>query len=290
MQCLRRIKLASPNECYYGKIYPKGLTVSCDSCHACKERRIDAWSHRMREEQKRHDQVWFVTFTYANGNITRSPNGYLSLDKKDIKNWRNRVYRYREKNGLTSPWKYYLAGEYGTKFARPHYHAIIFGLLPGTIYATWGLGRVDIRHVNNNRIGYVCKYIDKDFKQHSPRDDRVRNFSLMSKEIGLNYVENEQVRKYHKSDITNIAISQNGYKKPLCRYYRNKIYNDKEKHRQAIWMEKKKAIIEKRERERVKLIYGEKMTYEEWKLWETLGKLRKRDRKVRNWTIRNSID
>ena len=135
---------------------------------------------------------------------------------------------------VKTPIKYYMCGEYGTQNWRPHYHAIIFNVLDKDNFAkAWQYGNVVVGSVTSDSIAYTLKYIDKDKRVpvHS-RDDRLKEFSLMSKKLGDNYVD--KFAKYHKSDYLNryYLTRPNGVKVPMPRYYRDKIFSDEEKDHQ----------------------------------------------------------
>jgi hypothetical protein len=87
--------------------------------------------------------------------------------------------------------------------------------------------------VSGDSIAYTCKYIDK--QKRIPlhiNDDRVPEFSLMSRKLGENYL-NKQNIAWHKSDITrNYIVKEGGFKIALPRYYRERIYNSLEKSAQ----------------------------------------------------------
>jgi hypothetical protein len=75
-------------------------------------------------------------------------------------------------------------------------------------------------------------------------DDRQKEFSLMSKGLGSNYLT-EQMINWHKADITKrMYVPMKDNKKiAMPRYYKDKIYNEAEKQRVAI------AIMEMAEKQ-----------------------------------------
>jgi len=128
--------------------------------------------------------------------------------------------------------RYYACGEYGGGIgARPHYHAIIFNAPDDAIFDAWKLdgkaiGKVDIGDVSGDSIAYTMKYIDKDAVVRGRRDDdRVPEFSLMSKGLGSNYVT-PSVVKYHKADVSrNYLTKDGGDVIAMPRYYRERIFD-----------------------------------------------------------------
>lgn len=125
--------------------------------------------------------------------------------------------------------KYYLCGEYGSTTKRPHYHAIIFNVPDWSyIEKAWQMGAIHYGDsVNEAAIGYTLKYMDKPKKipMHQ-NDDREKEFSLMSKGLGKNYIT-EATIKYHHSDLVNrvYLTVADGKKVSMPRYYKEKIYH-----------------------------------------------------------------
>lgn len=90
--------------------------VPCGSCGECRLSRARSWATRCVHEATQWKQSSFITLTYK----TTPPGNSLCPDDT-----RNFIRRLRKK--LKTPFKYFLVGEYGDNFDRPHYHALIFG-------------------------------------------------------------------------------------------------------------------------------------------------------------------
>ena len=111
------------------KILRDPIEIPCGKCFGCRLKRARDWSTRMMLESEYHDESWFVTLTYDNNHLPM--NEYVDEDgcvcekstlrKRDLQLFWKRL---RKKQDI----RYYACGEYGTRTARPHYHAIIFGL------------------------------------------------------------------------------------------------------------------------------------------------------------------
>lgn len=91
------------------------------------------WADRCIAEATRHKSSYFVTFTYNDDNLPIrefiDDNGEfkpsMTLVKEDFQKLMKRIRKnYQYDNKL----RFFMAGEYGSQSARPHYHAIIFGL------------------------------------------------------------------------------------------------------------------------------------------------------------------
>lgn len=166
----------------------------------------------------------------------------MTLQKKPLQDYFKRLRKEMVKqSGLFQtdytksilPLKYYAVGEYGTHKKRPHYHIIAFNTNKAAIEQAWKLnniplGDIHIGDTTDASIGYTLKYISKpgQIPQHK-NDDRLPEFSLMSKGLGKNYLT-PQMKKWHKKDLLNRAYcALPGDKKiKMPRYYKQQIYND----------------------------------------------------------------
>lgn len=213
-----------------------GIPVPCGKCAPCKIRRVNEWVFRiMWEEENNATSSHFITLTYDTAHVPLTNNGFLSLRKKHLQDFFKRLRKNTRIKGI----KYYACGEYGSKTTRPHYHAIVFNCPDPQEYASaWTVdgsqfGGVDVGDVTSDSIAYCLKYIDKEsFREkryrHS-RDDREKEFPLMSHGLGKGYVENPSVRAYHKRDLSrNYVTSKNGYRVAMPRYYRLKLFDESE--------------------------------------------------------------
>ena len=131
--------------------------------------------------------------------------------------------------------KYYAVGEYGTRTKRPHYHAIMFNLpqdwivKPQKLLDTWSHGHIDIGSSQMASIHYVTGYIQKGrWEPEADYDDRIPEFPLMSKKMGLNHLTPQMI-KYYKSRLQPFVTMEGGIKMPMPRYFRDKIYTKTER-------------------------------------------------------------
>lgn len=204
--------------------------VPCGKCPPCRSRRASGWSFRLMQQDKISDSSHFITLTYDTNKVPIRMPGLMSLNKRDVQLFFKRL---RKENDPNKKIKYFVAGEYGSKTYRPHYHAIIFNAQISTIQPAWGLGQIHYGTVSGSSIGYTLKYMCKENK-HSPPfgewDDREPEFQLMSKGLGVNYLS-ENINKWHKSDLENRMYCplEDGKKIAMPRYYKDKLYDDDER-------------------------------------------------------------
>jgi hypothetical protein len=197
------------------------------------------------QEYKISESAHFITLTYDTLKVPITKKGYMNLDKRDLQLFFKRL---RKRHGKNSKIRYYACGEYGSKTFRPHYHIILFGANINFISPAWDLGHVHYGQVTEASTGYTLKYINKEKKipMHI-NDDRQREFSLMSKGLGKNYMSKKMV-KWHKNDLENrfYCNLEDGKKIAMPRYYKDKIYTEMERKRVAFFTRQKmeKQIIE----------------------------------------------
>lgn len=221
------------------------LPVPCGKCPACKTRRVNEWVFRLMWEEERNSfSSHFVTLTYDTAHVPLSPYGFMTLRKSDFQNFMKRLrkidtdFRGREAVKLL-PLKYYACGEYGSTYSRPHYHAIILNCQNPDWYAqAWSLdgvqfGNVDVGTCTTDSVAYCLKYIDKN--NHTKRavrharDDREFEFPLMSKGLGQSYVQSDSIKAYHQADLSrNYLTKRGGYRVAMPRYYREKLFSEKD--------------------------------------------------------------
>lgn len=228
----------------------KGETIPlpCGKCFNCQKSKVSAWSFRLSKEAERCTSAFFVTLTYNTSFVPLSPHGFMTLCKQDLQNFFKRLRKTQE-----TKLKYYACGEYGTKSNRPHYHIILFNcelknlVSPKEVVAVesglielngqtpmtcpkWPQGQITIGQLTDASAAYTLKYINKGrWRPKHQNDDRQREFPLMSKKLGDNYLTPQMV-KWHKEDPNNrLHVPLKGGKKAVMpRYYRDKIYNKEE--------------------------------------------------------------
>ena len=197
------------------------LEVPCGKCHECLASRRQEWTIRIKEELKDHTDAQFITLTYSDENLVEG-RFMATLVKKDLQNWFKRLRKH------ISPIKirYYAVGEYGTKTLRPHYHVILFGMpykyiTDGILEKTWKEGHVHVGEVSPSSIHYVTKYhVNKNIDVVGSEP----SFALMSRKPAIGYSYIDRMRDRHE-DLDRCYYQDKGFKRPLPRYYRDKLYS-----------------------------------------------------------------
>ena len=160
------IKFYNP---YKDNRHHKGIQIPCRQCTGCRSEYSRQWAMRILHESSLYTNNIFITLTYDAEHLPE----YGTLVKKHFQDFMKRLRKKYNKKKI----RYYQCGEYGEKFGRPHYHAIIFNhtfpdmkRVPGKhkdLYTSeilkkiWKKGHVSIGTVNFETAAYVANYVQK---------------------------------------------------------------------------------------------------------------------------------
>lgn len=146
------------------------VELPCGQCIGCKLERSRQWAIRCVHEASLHDENCFITMTYAPKHLPYDGSLNVSHFQKFMKRFRKKYF--------DRTIRFFHCGEYGEKFARPHYHACIFGFdFPDREYLRerngekyyrsqilndlWQLGECIVGDVTFESAAYVARYITK---------------------------------------------------------------------------------------------------------------------------------
>lgn len=145
------------------------LHVPCGQCFGCRTDQAGETATKLRHELRYHERAAFVTLTYADEHLP----ALGSLQYADVQAAHHRIRK------ALGPFRFYVAGEYGERTQRAHWHGLYFGVdfergeprgksEAGTVcYESpqlaelWGKGFVTVGDVNDKSIGYVARYCTK---------------------------------------------------------------------------------------------------------------------------------
>lgn len=145
----------------YVDIQTEPIKVWCGKCWQCLNARVNSYIGRGLAEASVSDWTVTLTLTYAD----RDDGADIYLDQLHAQNF---IRSLRKRGHLI---RYLIAGEYGKKKGRAHFHCVLFGQgLPpeipqkemcsidawphGYVFADWNADEASLR--------YVCKYLLKD--------------------------------------------------------------------------------------------------------------------------------
>ena len=144
--------------------------------------------------------------------------------------------------------KYYAVGEYGGKTLRPHYHMVIFNADVNLFERSWALenktiGQIHVGTITEASIGYTLKYISKASKiPLHKNDDRQKEFSLMSKGLGSNYLTKTWYNGT-KTTQKNVYVPLLTEKKRLCRAITKRRYSTNTRRKNSLSLSEESEFI-----------------------------------------------
>lgn len=222
------------------------LQLPCGKCIECRLEYARTWAVRASHEASVHRNSIFLTLTFNDEQI-----GANKLDYREFQ-----LFIKKLRNHYVTKFSYMVAGEYGDKTGRKHYHAIIFGLVPDdyvslrtdnnghTIYKSptieklWGHGLTEYGSVTFESCSYVARYCLK--KKGDKDTDPIFKTSRHTA-IGKSWLE----KNYLDIFKTGVCITRDGFKVKIPRYYekwceknypelfRNYIMNLKQKNKEC---------------------------------------------------------
>jgi len=198
----------------------KTLSLPCGQCVGCRLERSRQWAIRCMHEAQMHTQNCFITLTYDDNHLPSD----RSLHYRDFQLFIKRLRKRYSGRRI----RYYMAGEYGENFGRPHWHACIFGLdfddkklwkrtsANSQLYRSadlellWPFGYSSIGDVTFESAAYVARYIMKKvtgknaaehYQEIDPDTGEITNrtpeFTKMSLKPGIGY----EWYKQYTSDV-----------------------------------------------------------------------------------------
>lgn len=228
------------------KLWPpldkENLALPCGNCIGCKAARANQWAKRCAHEAKNWTNNIFVTLTYDNEHLP--PGGYL--DAAELQRFFKRLRRDRERNreAYSSDHRhrisYFACGEYGEKYERPHYHALIFntdfadkyktGVRKGhtifhsdTLAKNWTHGKTEVGYATPAAANYIAQYAMKrlgkgDFDP-ATGEYKPAPFLRMSTRPAIGYAWLDKF----KDDLQNGYLVDQGKKTAVPRTYLNRL-------------------------------------------------------------------
>lgn len=182
------------------------MEVPCGQCIGCRLERSRQWAMRCVHEASMYERNCFITLTYDNEFV---PLGD-SLDKSAFPRFMKRL---RKAHGAGA--RYYMCGEYGDNYGRPHYHACLFNFdfvdktlfkvdgekrlyISDSLRKLWPFGFSIIGDVTFDSAAYVARYVMKKITGDMADDHylsvdpntgemfrRVPEFTTMSRRPGI---------------------------------------------------------------------------------------------------------
>ena len=173
------------------------ISVPCGTCIGCRLERSRQWSIRCIHEASLYSSNCFITLTYSDDYLPQ--DGSLDLDA-----FQRFMKRLRKRFG--SGIRFFHCGEYGEKFSRPHYHALLFNFdfpdkkewrksdLGDQVWRSdaleelWPYGQSEIGELTAAAAAYVARYVTKKVtgrQAHEHYQGRKPEYVTMSRRPGI---------------------------------------------------------------------------------------------------------
>lgn len=239
------------------------IPAKCGNCIECRKEKQREWRVRL-EEELRSRYGYFTT-------LTISPEGIREIEEKTGLKWEEnpneiatkslRLFLERVRKETGKSIKHWCVTELGEKRDRIHLHGIFFGQKTAALIRKhWKYGFVFIGDYCNSRsVNYMTKYMLKVDIKHP----EFKQIVLASPGIGAGYMDRLDYL-WQKQNYKNINVAtytfRNGTKMAMPKYYKNKIFTEKEK--EVMWINNlNRGLL---------WIYGEKVKADDWKTIDNL--------------------
>lgn len=241
------------------------IPVKCGCCIECRKEKQREWRVRL-EEELRSNFGYFVTLTIAPEqikNIETDTGLKWEENPNEIATRALRLFLERARKDTGKSIRHWCVTELGETGNRIHLHGIFFGQKSAELIRKhWKYGFVFIGSFCNSRsVNYMTKYMLKVDVKHPT----FKQIVLASKGIGNGYLDRLDYL-WQKQNYKNINVAtytfRNGTKMAMPKYYKNKIFTEKE--REKMWINNlNRGLL---------WIYGEKVKADDW---HTIDNLRK---------------
>lgn len=145
------------------------MKLSCGQCVGCRLARSAQWAARCVHESSLYENNCFITLTYSDEHLPAN----RSLTFRHFQLFMKRL-RKEYGDGI----RFFHCGEYGEKFGRPHYHALLFNFdfpdrvlfkvtnghrlyTSESLSALWPYGLCSVGDITFESAAYVARYIMK---------------------------------------------------------------------------------------------------------------------------------
>lgn len=239
------------------------IPTKCGCCIECRKEKQREWRVRL-EEELRSNYGYFIT-------LTISPEEIKNLEEKTGLNWKEnpneiaskglRLFLERVRKNTGKSMRHWCVTELGEDNNRIHLHGIFFGQRSAELIKKhWKYGFIFIgQYCNSRSVNYMTKYMLKVDIKHP----EFKQIVLASPGIGAGYMDRLdylwQKQNYKKIEVATYTF-RNGTKMTMPKYYKDKIFSEREK--EVMWINNlNRGLL---------WIYGEKVKANDWKTIDNL--------------------
>ena len=283
----RYVTIEKKDGSQYTPLY--NVAVKCGKCYQCVITKANDFAFRTWAESRYHDNKCFATLTYDPKHLPRSKRRFPTLLREHLRDFVKRLRYYNDGERIY----FFACGEYGSNTFRPHYHICVMGLKDNElIRLAWTMGHVHIDRLTPRSAAYTAKYMQKDKKiPMFKHDDRLPEFHMIGDRLGESYTKDLNVIQYHrcKSNFNKLEVYFNDRFIQMPKYIREKIFPSSiERSLQTNHILSEIADSETKEAERVKKLYGDKISYKDYKFINQVNNIPNKFKHY-NYVKRNKI-
>lgn len=238
MRCFHPITMTREVENALGHKHKRTYTFPCGKCLACLRRYANEWAFRAMCEAETSKAVHFLTLTYEDENLPLSVLDRPTLRFDDVDKW---LKRFRH---LVPPLRYFMCGEYGDKFGRPHYHLISYfpedvtqDFLESALAESWPFGHAHVDpYVGAPQAKYVAKYLLKkkmlDYRDCEPAQARMSRMPGLGRQWCKDNIE---VLRKIRDNRQLVIHDYQGTPYPIPRFIKKFCYSDQDRERLSLY-------------------------------------------------------
>lgn len=262
-----KVKIIGPEEFYELENrknpikFEEIFNLPCGKCIGCRLDYAREWANRCMLEAKQYEFNEMLTLTYDEENlpittteeVAEGVKIYATLVKKDVQDFLKRLRQHWLREYNWQGIRFYMCGEYGEKFGRPHYHILLFNfpvydkeflttnkkgfdqMTSKTIEKLWGKGRISLCPVTWETCSYVARYIMKkqtgnEIAKSMEERGQIQEYVCMSRNPGIakDYFDKHKNEIYLTDEI--FLSTNKGIQKVKPSRYFDKLY-DLEDHK-----------------------------------------------------------
>lgn len=149
--------------------HARPVSVQCNHCVGCYLERARQWAMRCTDEASVWPENSFITLTFDPKSLIKRGRG---LDHRDWVLFMKRLRKFTGNDAI----RFFMCGEYGEKFGRPHYHGLLFNLgfpdrkylkttksgekiyTSSSLQMNWPYGYSSVGDVTFGSAAYVARY------------------------------------------------------------------------------------------------------------------------------------
>lgn len=243
------------------------LTLACGQCAGCRLEKSRQWAIRCIHEAKQHKHNCFITLTYNNEHLPEDQQLVKQHATRFMKRLREHAARENrlgkggaatvltqsrptKQNAVTPAAgrpniRFYMAGEYGGKTGRPHYHYCLFNCdfadkkylsttkagskiyTSATLEKLWTYGMSSIGEMTFESAAYTARYImEKQTGKNKTTEvintstgeisKKIDQYNQMSRRPGIGL---QAFERWHKDWYPEGQLTVRGHKSNTPRYY-----------------------------------------------------------------------